>query len=66
MFDKQKFKACIILSGLSVKQISSKLSINPATFYRKINRNGDFNRNEIKVLKEILAISNPDEIFFTD
>ena len=66
MFNKLKFKACIVEAGLTISKLAKMLGINEATLYRKINRDGDFSRKEIQKLKTILKISNPDEIFFEE
>lgn len=65
MFDKNKFKVAVLLSGYSVKEIAEFLGINPSTFYRKINNDGNFSRREIGILKDKLKIKNINEIFFT-
>ena len=66
MFNKTKFKAAAVLSGLSMAQIANRLGINLATLYRKINRDGDFSRSEIQILRSILGIENMDDIFFAN
>lgn len=64
MFDKRKFKAQMILRNIKGKELSQMLNISESTLYRKINANGDFSRDEINKLIEILNIDNPEDIFF--
>lgn len=64
MFDRKKFKAAVILKGLTMKEIATYLKIDEATLYRKMNGTSDFFRNEIQTLCELLDLENPTEIFF--
>lgn len=66
MFDKNKFRAKIIESGLTTEKLANVLGINAATLYRKINGNSDFSRSEIQILRQVLNMSPQamDEIFF--
>lgn len=66
MFDKTRFKAQIVLAGITSKELARRLDINESTLYRKINNNGNFTRDEINKLIEILGIENPQEIFFAE
>lgn len=66
MFDEKRFKSAIVLSGMSMEQIANELGINVVTLYRKINRDGDFSRAEIQILKTLLPVEDPYEIFFTN
>lgn len=65
MFDQKRFKAQMVMMGISAKDIAAALSINESTFYRKIKANGDFTRSEINILIEVLKIENPECIFFS-
>lgn len=64
MFNKNKFKAQVILSGKTLSDVANILGINLVTLYRKMNGESDFYRNEIQILCEFLKIENPSEIFF--
>ena len=66
MFDKNKFRVCLILKGKKVADIADSLGINVTTLYRKINGESDFYRNEIQILCEILDIENPADVFFAE
>ena len=64
MFDERKFRAQLVLKGISMKELASLLNLNESTVYRKINDNGSFTRDEINKMIEFLEIENPMEIFF--
>ena len=66
MFDKNRFRAQIILAGMTAKELADKIGINESTLYRKINADGNFTREEIGKIVEILHIDNPKDIFFAD
>lgn len=66
LFDKRKFKAQMILVGVTSKELAEKLGINESTLYRKINSDGNFTRTEINKLILLLRIDDPKEIFFAD
>ncbi|MBQ9612215.1 MAG: helix-turn-helix transcriptional regulator [Lachnospiraceae bacterium] len=54
----------MVLAGINSKELAAKLGINESTLYRKINADGNFTREEIGKIVEILGIDNPQEIFF--
>lgn len=64
MFDEKRFKAKVVLSGLTLRQVAASLGIDEATLYRKMNGKSDFYRKEIQKLCEILSIEDPTAIFF--
>jgi len=66
VFNKNEFKAQIVKKGLTVKKLAEYLGINEATVYRKINADGDFTRDEINKLIDILQIEEPMKIFFAE
>ena len=66
VFNKNKFKAQLALSGITAKELSQKLGIDESTLYRKINEEGRFSRQEINTIIEVLNIENPMEIFFAE
>ena len=66
MFDKNRFRAQIILAGMTAKELADKIGINESTLYRKINADGNFTREEIGKIVEILHIDNPKDFFFAD
>lgn len=66
MFHKNKLKAQMALLGVTAKDLAKELDINEATFYRKMQRDGDFTRKEINTIIQVLQITNPEEIFFAE
>ena len=64
LFDERKFKAYMVLKGVTAAKVAQSLQINTATLYRKIQRNGDFSRSEIQKLCDFLEIDDPDSVFF--
>lgn len=66
MFCKNKFKAQMALLGITQKELSKRLGISETTLYRKVQRNGDFSRQEINDMIQILKIDDPKEIFFAN
>ncbi len=64
MFDAKRFKAAIVLSGMTVHQIAEELGIDDATLYRKMSGKSDFYRREIQKLCDLLKIEDPVAIFF--
>lgn len=67
MFNKTFFKYAVDRSGHTMVEVANKLSINPATLYRKMNGDSDFTRLEIQGIKDFLGltIKECDKIFFT-
>ena len=64
MFNGKKLRAAMIMAGKSVKDVCGVLKIKPSIFYRKMERDGDFTREEISILVKELNIEDPAEIFF--
>lgn len=64
MFDIKRFKAQLVLKGVTNKMLAEKLGINESTLYRKINADGDFSREEINIMIDFLDIDHPADIFF--
>ena len=66
MFDEKRFKAQVVLQGMTIKQVAEELNIDSATLYRKMSGKSDFFRWEIQKLCEILDIKDPASIFFAE
>lgn len=66
LFNQNLLKAKIIEKGISTIKLCNELGICEATFYRKISRNGDFSRFEIRKITDTLDLSaeERDNIFF--
>lgn len=63
-FDNRKLLAQMVLRNVKTEEVAKELGINPATFYRKLNKDREFTRSEIQKLIEFLDIENPMDIFF--
>jgi len=50
----------MVEKGITDQELSSLLGINQATLFRKKNGTSDFYRNEIKVIKEVLDLTDRD------
>jgi transposase-like protein len=66
MFNERKLKAQLVLANVTVKELCEKLGINESTFYRKVQNDGSFSREQINTMIEVLKIKEPMEIFFAD
>lgn len=66
MLDKKRLRDKMTENCYSMDKLSSILGINPATLYRKMMGSSDFTRNEIQLLRGVLALTNEDTelIFF--
>ena len=65
MFDRKKLRAQMVLKGISAKDLSKALNINESTFYRKLNDDGRFTREEMNIMIQVLEIEDPADIFFS-
>lgn len=66
MFNKLEFKAQIARRGMLQKDVAKALGIDVSTLYRKVEKDGDFSREEMAILIELLGIEDPKAIFFAD
>ncbi len=66
MFNKLEFNAQIARKGLRRIDVAKALNIDPSTLYRKIENDGDFDRDQINTLIALLGIEDPKPIFFAD
>lgn len=66
MFNKLEFNAQIARKGMLKKDVAKALGIDVSTLYRKMEKDGDFSREEMAILIELLGIEDPKKIFFAD
>ena len=66
MFDRKEFKAQLARREMSMSDLAIKIGIHPATMFRKVERDGDFTREEIAKIADCLDIEDPSEIFFAE
>jgi len=63
-FDKDKFKAQLVLAGVTNRELIDYLGITTTTYYRKLRNDGSFTRDELSKIIDRLEIEKPEEIFF--
>ncbi|MCC8075742.1 MAG: toxin-antitoxin system, antitoxin component, Xre family protein [Clostridiales bacterium] len=68
MFNRNKFKATVLLNGASMQYVADIMGISLATLYRKMNGESDFTRNEIQMYRKAFNLTSEecDAIFFED
>jgi len=66
LFNERKFKAQLVLMGISGKELAEMLGMDESTLYRKIRAGGAFTREEINKLIIILKFEDPMDIFFAE
>lgn len=64
MFDKLEFNAQMARKGKRRVELAKALGIDPSTLYRKIENDGDFDRDQISIILDFLEIDDPMPIFF--
>ena len=64
MIDTNALKGAIVTKGYTQEDVAKKIGIQPATFYRKMDR-GVFLSNEIEFMIDLLEIEDPVSIFFS-
>jgi plasmid maintenance system antidote protein VapI len=64
MFTKEGFNKLIAGAGLTKEKLAKHLGISPVTLHRKINDSGNFDRNEIIKMTEVLDKSETLSLFF--
>ena len=63
-FDKNKFKAQLVLAGVTNRELIDYLGITTTTYYRKLRNDGSFTRDELSKIIDRLEIEKPEDIFF--
>lgn len=63
--DQLRLKYEIKRNGYSIDDFCKALSINRATFYRKVGGKSEFTQSEIQKAIELLHLESPMDIFFT-
>lgn len=68
MTDSNMLNAAIDDSGITITAIAKKLGITREGFYKKLNNKTEFKASEVKIMQNILNLSNKkrDEIFFAE
>ena len=68
MTNTKKLKACMLMCDITQDQLAEKLNVSRATINYKINNVRQFYSKEVKLIQEVLNLSDleRDEIFFAD
>ena len=66
MFNKQQFKAKMVLEDKTMKDMAAAMGINEATLNRKVNGHSEFTRDEIQAYRTTLGLNaeETDDVFF--
>lgn len=55
-------------NNISLDALAARIGVNSTTLYRKIKGESEFNRNELQIIKDTLALDDERfiDIFFTE
>ena len=63
MINTNALRGIIVSRDMTQQDVARKLGMTPKTFYSKMKK-GVFGSDEMEAMIDILAIENPQEIFF--
>lgn len=66
MFNKVEFEVAMLRKAVKKADLAKALGIDVSTLYRKLEKNGDFDRDEIAKIMKYLCIEDPNPIFFAE
>lgn len=64
MFNRTEFDVAMLRKHAKYADLAKVLRIHVSTLYRKLENNGDFDREQIATIMEFLDVSDPNPIFF--
>ena len=64
MFDRNSLLYILKKNDKTISDLALKIGRNEATVYRKLRADGDFTRNEIILIAELIGWKEVNEIFF--
>lgn len=66
LINKLLFKNAIASAGYNIQGLAQLMGVNQATLYRKINGKSEFDRPQLKQLREVLGLDDNqfEAIFF--
>lgn len=64
MFNKVEFEVAMLRKGVKRQELAKILGIDVSTLYRKLENDGDFDREQISKIMAYLDIDDPNPIFF--
>lgn len=65
-FVPELLKSQMVKNKINAESMSNELGINMTTFYRKLNGESEFNRQEMGIIRSVLSLNKDDmdSIFF--
>lgn len=65
-FVPELLKSQMVKNKINAESMSNELGINMTTFYRKLNGESEFNRQEMGIIRNVLSLNKDDmdSIFF--
>ena len=65
-FVPELLKSQMVKDKINAESMSNELGINMTTFYRKLNGESEFNRQEMGIIRNVLSLNKDDmdSIFF--
>lgn len=64
MFNRVELEVAMLRKNVKMQELAKILDIDISTLYRKLNNDGDFDREQIAKIMNHLDISDPNPIFF--
>lgn len=64
MFNRVEFEIAMLRKGVSRQDLAGAIGVSYATLARKIEKDGDFDREQISKIMAFLDIDDPNPIFF--
>ncbi len=64
MFNRTEFDVAMIRKHAKYSDLAKALDIHISTLYRKLENNGDFDRQQIATIMDFLDVDDPNPIFF--
>lgn len=59
-----EFEVAMLRKGVKRQELAKYLGIDVSTLYRKLDNDGDFDREQISKIMDYLGIEDPNPIFF--
>ena len=64
MFNRVEFEVAMLRKGANRQDLAKAIGVSYATLMRKIEKDGDFDREQISKIMTFLDIDDPNPIFF--
>ena len=66
MFNRVEFEVAMLRKGANRQDLAKAIGVSYATLMRKIEKDGDFDREQISKIMTYLGIDDPNPIFFCE